>query len=595
MHKEVYRYLLDVLDNIRSQAPAELSVYHPIEGEFEGLNLARSRAFIHLFLTSRFGMIDFNERESLVTDGSGDAGIDGYYVDSENRIIYFIQSKFRTKKDNFEEKEIRFEEILEMDINRVLGGEHNYENGTQYNGKILDLIAKIKSIDDIGRYKYLVVLIANIKPVSKEKLMRLTGGFNVDVFDYTRCYREIIFPILTGTFYDSENLFIQLNLSNKQSGSKIDYSVDTQIGSVQITVVFVPTIEIARMMQKYRNAILRYNPRCFLDFTESHINIEIAESITNKTTNEFSLFNNGITILSNDTQINEKIGYKDRAQLVIRNPQILNGGQTAYALYRVLESTPTTYMKVFSDKEVLLKIITMNSDSISEEKRFGLIEAISNATNKQNVVTYADRRSNDVVQLGIQRKLFNEYGVLYERKRGEFSDAKNSGYIQAEDILTRPDLLRLSRAISGDTKASQSGKKYFNDKERYERYFRIEDVEKYYMGYLILSELRDFQSNPNRKSENSKQALSLGLFNLLFLIYRYLKMTNRGISEVNSTIEKLISRWLDFLSFAVELDNNKEFYFSRKDKVTGELVIAFAYRKYCDSENAIHDLMLFFN
>ena len=48
------------------------------------------------------------------------------------------------------------------------------------------------------------------------------------------------------------------------------------------------------------------------------------------------------------------------------------------------------------------------------------IERLSDATNKQTTVSEADRRSNLKIQVQIQENIFNEYGILYGRKRGEF-------------------------------------------------------------------------------------------------------------------------------------------------------------------------------
>jgi hypothetical protein len=46
-----------------------------------------------------------------------------------------------------------------------------------------------------------------------------------------------------------------------------------------------------------------------------------------------------------------------------------------------------------------------------------LHKEISRATNQQTAVDDADRRSNDKIQIELQK-----YGLFYERKRGEFFD-----------------------------------------------------------------------------------------------------------------------------------------------------------------------------
>jgi hypothetical protein len=113
-----------------------------------------------------FGLLDFMEREHFVTDGAGDGGIDGYFVDHENKIVHLIQSKFRTTERNFSDKDITLQEILAMDVGRVLDGHEEDESGNRYNGKILQLQREVSQIEDIARYKYKVILLANLNTMT---------------------------------------------------------------------------------------------------------------------------------------------------------------------------------------------------------------------------------------------------------------------------------------------------------------------------------------------------------------------------------------------------------------------------------------------
>ena len=91
--------------------------------------------------------------------------------------------------------------------------------------------------------------------------------------------------------------------------------------------------------------------------------------------NEFALYNNGITMLSAETNLNERIGQRNKARLNVTNPQIINGGQTAYTLARIYEEQPSdTAEAVFEGKEVLLKVITLTSGpGAKEEDKLNLI------------------------------------------------------------------------------------------------------------------------------------------------------------------------------------------------------------------------------
>jgi len=261
-----YTTLVTILDQIREEAPSEFKRYHPQEAKTEEMNNARSRAFIHLFLKVRFGLIDFKEREQYISDDPQDGGIDGYYVDYDHKRIYLVQSKFRTTEVKFSEKEILFSDLLQMDVDRITHGEETDERRIPYNGKIKKLIGLIRDISDIGRWLYEVGILANISTqVTKTQLQKLTGGFPTTLFNHNQVYQELLFPVIQGTYYNPRELRITINLSNTSSQSaKVTYKVKTSKKECDITLVFVPTSEIARAMYKYRNSILKFNPRSYL-------------------------------------------------------------------------------------------------------------------------------------------------------------------------------------------------------------------------------------------------------------------------------------------------------------------------------------------
>jgi hypothetical protein len=192
-------------------------------------------------------------------------------------------------------------------------------------------------------------------------------------------------------------------------------------------------------------------------------------------------------MLSDETNYNENIGIKDKAQLTVTNGQIINGGQTAYTLSLIYDSIlkeNRNPIDVLGGKEVLLKVITFDKsiDETKAEKKLQLIEAISKATNQQTEVTEADRRSNDKIQIEIQEKIFNDFGYYYERKRGEFGDGLRNRYIDRSLIINRDHFIRICMAVDGkpsqarrnseNVNFSESNfKSVLNDSEKYQDYF----------------------------------------------------------------------------------------------------------------------------
>ena len=406
---------------------------------------------MHLYLKVMFGLMEFAERESLITDGSNDGGIDGYYIDQESRRIYLIQSKFRNTEQNFESKEIEVGEILVMDIRRITGGKTENSNGEAYNGKIQGLIRRISEIPNIGRYTYQVVILANCT-LQAEHLYKLTDGEPATVFNFQRAYNELVFPIVSGTYFKAQEVTVRLDLSNKSAGAKTSYSVGTPDYHCEITVLFIPTLEIAKAMDKYRNTILEYNPRSYLDLEGQKVNASIRETLSRPDSNAFALMNNGITMLSDETSLNERIGQENKAQLHLVRPQIINGGQTAYTLSRIYNEDKKGADALFAGKEVLTKIITLNPKDATKEtsaERLRLIEEISEASNRQTPVISSDRLSNEMIYINLQRVLFDQYGILLERKRGEFSDGVFAKYVSSRQILERNLFFRIFFAAQG--------------------------------------------------------------------------------------------------------------------------------------------------
>lgn len=122
---------------------------------------------------------------------------------------------------------------------------------------------------------------------------------------------------------------------------------------------------------------------------------------------DFWYFHNGLTIVCDDF-----IESNNRATLVA--PSVINGAQTLYALSGSGKKT--------GPAEVTTRII-VRPDPRAQRDSEWLLELIR-SVNSQNPVQEADLRSNEPEQLFLQSK-FREYGVYYERKRGEWREVRN--------------------------------------------------------------------------------------------------------------------------------------------------------------------------
>ena len=461
-----YTTLVRTLDALRREAPRSFKSYHPKGDDVEKLNQARATAFIHLFLKVRFGLGDFQKRHEHLCDGTQDGGIDGYFIDSEARRITLIQSKFRTTEKNFEEKSIEVAELLKMEVGRVSRGDKVDSNSVPFSAKITAFQKKITDIRDIALYRWQVVILANLKHVNDEQIRRLLDNMEYEVFDFPRTYSELVFPLTTGTSYTPSEITIKINLGKKQQ-PQLNQDVETSLGICNVRMLYVPTIEIARCTAKYRNALLRYNPRNYLSLSGNEVNQSIKDTIKNTTKNEFSLRNNGITLLAEYSSVTDRTGVTGEGQLIVKDPQILNGGQTATTLAMMIEDKEVG-IAAFEGKEVLLKIIERPKNK-TEDELAAFIESISDATNKQSKIVEADRRSNDPRLIALQTYFFKEHGLFLERKRGEFKYGLDEKVLSKSDIINRVSMARALTAYAGDPPRARSSQDRIFDEEGFDR------------------------------------------------------------------------------------------------------------------------------
>lgn len=605
-----YITLIKILDELRKEAPSEYRRYYPRDNDTEALNNARSRAYIHLYLKVKFGLLTFEERESLITDDTDDAGIDAYFIDTEAKHIYFIQSKFRNTEENFEAKNIELDELISMELDRITKGENKYSNGNPYNNKIQVLIQKIHKIEDYPKYTEKVILLANLKDKYRDKIKQLTL-FSTEIYDYERCYNELVFPVVSGTFFNPKELKIAININSNSNGSRIDYYVDTDIEECNITAIFVPTVEVAKILYKYKNSILKYNPRSYLDLASGSVNKKIKSSIVDISTNEFALYNNGITMFSDKTFYKDRVGKKSEAELIVTNPQIINGGQTAFTLSRIYEDClKGTYPdEIFDNKEVLLKVITFVEDEegiIQENSKLNLIESISKATNDQTEVTEADRRSNEKIQIEIQGLLFETFGYFYERKKGEFGDGLRNKYIDRSKIIERESFLRICLSVNGNpSQARRASSKTLFKKDSFQlTLINKLYTSKYFIGYKTFLYLQEIQKKYDKDINNKfGQAqfgfgLRYGKFALINSIVNSIK-EEINVENYNSLIEKysadILQEWIEFEEYVRDKKSNSSYFKKYKDPETGQEIVEINFDNYYKGRTINEDLKSYFN
>jgi hypothetical protein len=500
-----YGTFLKILDMLCKEAPPAYKRYRPGKNDHEKITRARGMALIHLYLKVKFGLVEFSTREPFMTDEAYDGGIDAYFLDEEAKVVYLIQSKFRATEKNFEEKEITLDELLSMEIGRITKGQVADSKGNNFNEKIRAFQKRLQETRDIARYDFKVIILANLKRYNDEQIRRLIDNFNYEIFDFERIYKELVFPVCTGTYYDPDQIEIRLELLRKPN-PQLYQEVETLYGTSELRIIYVPVIEIAKVVLRYKNALLRFNPRNFLSLSRNPVNVSIRDTAIHENKNVFALLNNGITILCSYASMTDRTGANGVGQLVIGKPQIVNGGQTACSLAEALNEDGEQKM---AGKEVLLKVVSEPKD-LSPERLSEFIELISAATNQQTRVVEADRRANDPKMRRIQDCFYDTQGLFLEKKRGEFSYGVKDKYLLKTQIVDRGDLIRNYLAFSGEVAKARTSETAIFEESAFETLLADFDERGIFLSYLVAKQLenavRPFKKKPDKPSYASGYA-----------------------------------------------------------------------------------------
>lgn len=169
-------------------------------------------------------------------------------------------------------------------------------------------------------------------------------------------------------------------------------------------VCSIPGSEIARLCNDNPDgAIFDLNIRRFLGGRRG-VNRDIAKTATDTGLSfEFWFLNNGITIVCDNFDV---VTDPDDPHVKLKNLQIVNGCQTA---------TTLAHAQAEGDLAPDVRVITR----VYETEDPDLVSKIVLTTNNQNQIRSRDLRSNDPVQIDME-KGFRIYGYFYERKPRQF-------------------------------------------------------------------------------------------------------------------------------------------------------------------------------
>jgi len=185
---------------------------------------------------------------------------------------------------------------------------------------------------------------------------------------------------------------------------------------------------------------------------KTNVNKEIQETLANDSKEEFWWLNNGVTILATDATT------PGGKELIVHNPQIVNGLQTSSEIHRFFANKPERHER--EERSVLIRVIVPED----EETR----DRIIRATNSQTPIPKSSLRATDYIHRSIE-DYFKPRGLYYDRRKNYY---KNQGR-KPREIISLPFLSQclMSTLLQRPDSARARPSTLLENDESYEKLF----------------------------------------------------------------------------------------------------------------------------
>lgn len=268
----------------------------------------------------------------------------------------------------------------------------------------------------------------------KDNLVRInafiiTNGFfkgefpaNTVISGYNFYYK--IFDI-ESLYNITEKSYIPIEIDFKSDGFIVPCIPSPALNEeYQSYLAIIPGQALASIYERFGSRLLEQNVRSFLQFS-GKINKGIRNTIM-KEPEMFLAFNNGIAATADEIELMENEDGSGKIISVVKDLQIVNGGQTTASIYHTLKKDKADISNIYV--QVKLSVVK-NKEKFSE-----IVSRISEYANTQNKVSVSDLSSNQPYHIELEkisRSVFTpitdnkplQTKWFYERARGQYKNA----------------------------------------------------------------------------------------------------------------------------------------------------------------------------
>lgn len=416
--------------------------------------------------------------------GSGDGGVDSVVIDDSDGVVYVLQCKYSA--DGSKQYDVEPLGELATGLSRLLSPIYSEAIGGEFASKAKSVRAALAGDADLVLQ---VVVFGSASPALSSGVAAWPDGqtapvADCELWDITRLDREWTDQVTVRDLKNTKVAFQTVGGQLSVPGVAVE-------GLTSYGVVVLDGRALGEAAREFGARLVDMNVRYHLDRTK--INDSIARTAVNPDLQaQFLVLNNGLTVVCEGV-----VSHQD-GLLVLDNPQIVNGAQTALTIANNIEKIPSGAIQVLARVVEVDKTLEVGVD---------LARSISEATNRQNPVSSADLKAHDPLQVRIERDLQAlSPPWFYERRRNSYaalSDAKQKSFA---GVITKEELGQRYRAMTGEPARSITAKGSIFDLTTlygtlFDRAIPVED-------YLLAHQLWNFYHQLLTKSKvASREAL----------------------------------------------------------------------------------------
>jgi hypothetical protein len=356
------------------------------------------------------------EEDKITTFSTNDLKFDVIIEDDDQKVIYFCQTKFVSVKSN--------PDLLESEVHDFFQRHQLLLNGdwvhAHASDELLDYVGDYETrLDDGWQAHFYFVSTGTATPRQKKLVDELEEHAKNN-------HVGVSFELMD--FSSIKEFYIEAQTLEAQVSDVAEFDIPQNKWLMfekprRTIVAVVKANTLINLYRKERERIFAVNIRSFLG--RKGLNKEIV-STAQKLPDKFFYFNNGVSAICTAIELDEKTG-RFRGE----NFQVINGAQTIGALKSAKE--------VSSETEVLLRIT--EGESVKTEKGFNA--DVIRFNNTQNIIKSSDFRSNDSIQLWLEKRFSDHRPRGAQEKRIAYVRKRTFRRVPHADVLRLEDLARI--------------------------------------------------------------------------------------------------------------------------------------------------------